>query len=130
MESLPTEADDAAARRERKLAAKVWNDRLKSVVAIMQGVVLILTWRRLSSLVPGPDRSRRRCMAGGARLRRCRGVRGLRTLYARPATVGGLTMEAFYFEFALIGAAVTVVAPLLLILYVLNRRFERRWGKR
>lgn len=42
MESLPTEAEDAAARRERKLRARVWNDRVKSIAAVFQGLVLIL----------------------------------------------------------------------------------------
>ena len=42
MESLPTRTEEEIARRERKLAARVWNDRVKSLATIGQGVVLIL----------------------------------------------------------------------------------------
>ena len=42
MEDLPTRTAEEIARRERKLAARVWNDRIKSLAAIGQGVVLIL----------------------------------------------------------------------------------------
>ena len=42
MEDLPTKAAEEIARRERKLAARVWNDRVKSLAAVAQGTVLIL----------------------------------------------------------------------------------------
>ena len=38
-------------------------------------------------------------------------------------------MEAFYVDLVLVGTAVGVGAFSLIALYVLNRRFERRWGK-
>ena len=40
-----------------------------------------------------------------------------------------MIVEAYYFEFVLIGMTLAIVLPLLAMLWFLNRRFERRWGK-
>lgn len=42
MERLRTKVEEEIARRERKLRARITNDRIKSIATILQGVVLVL----------------------------------------------------------------------------------------